>query len=477
MLPRIFELNEENICVSNILSDLGIEQIFSSNAKSFLLKSYSRDEISSRQELFSLLLNNGKISKVKKCLSSLKFLERTAELLKLAETEIEKIYYQIELVCAYKDVVESFIDANDCGVLFSRVSEYFLAQIENVSLMSNTVISCREHMSAFTSGIISFSEKIWITPEESVSDDFDEIVSLAKQIGLVTNEKKKFGLKIDKSLSDALCEMNSDKISKIKSLISVFDNVNYKKVLSYINELEFICEIYELFRGIREKGIKTCFAKIADKPRYIAKDIIDLKLLFSSDLSVVPNDAEFTEENEFGFLIGANSGGKTTYLRALAVNLILFLVGCPVLATQAEIFPFEFVMTHFTAEERFVDVGRLDDELNRVNEILKYIKGRRVFLFFNETFSGTDDKRGFELLRETVDTISNNNCFGLWVTHFHEVLTLNYPVLSVQVSEDNERTYRIEKSKCGMSSYALDILKKYRIDKESLKERIRRNES
>ena len=98
---------------------------------------------------------------------------------------------------------------------------------------------------------------------------------------------------------------------------------------------------------------------------------------------------------------------------------------------------------------------------------------KTAFLFFNETFSGTDDLRGFALLTDVVGHASAGQFFGLYVTHFHEVMTLDYPVLSAEVdmTEENKRTFRIVKSKGRASSYAADILKKYRLDKHSLEAR------
>ena len=114
--------------------------------------------------------------------------------------------------------------------------------------------------------------------------------------------------------------------------------------------------------------------------------------------------------------------------------------------------------------------GRLDEEKKRTDEMLKDAEDKRAFLFFNETFSGTDDKKGFELLKSTVDLIAENKFFGVYVTHFHEVMSLDYPVLSAEVdfTNANKRTFRIVKSKGNASSYAADILKKYGLDKNSL---------
>ena len=106
-------------------------------------------------------------------------------------------------------------------------------------------------------------------------------------------------------------------------------------------------------------------------------------------------------------------------------------------------------------------------------EMLESAEGETALLLFNETYSGADDQRGFSLLCETVDRLCGAGHFGIYVTHFHEVMTTAYPVLSAEIdpTDENRRTYRIVQSKGTASSYAADILRKYRLDRESLRER------
>ena len=96
-----------------------------------------------------------------------------------------------------------------------------------------------------------------------------------------------------------------------------------------------------------------------------------------------------------------------------------------------------------------------------------------VFLLLNESFSGTDEKQGLELALNTVQAIAMQKRFALFITHFHQVELAGYPMLTtlVERANGNARTYRIVKQNGEHSSFAKDILKKYRLDAESLKER------
>ena len=274
-----------------------------------------------------------------------------------------------------------------------------------------------------------------------------------------------------------MCRLYSDKVAQIEDEIAKYADADFYEPTVYISEIKFFLEIHGLMQRAAKVSVPHTIAKIANTPQYVAREVYDVSLLAKNCETIVPNNADFTKKEPFCFLLGANGGGKTTYLRALGVNLIMFLAGCPVFAKKAEIYPFDIVLSHFPRDERFDNTGRLDEERKRTEEILNIAQNKVAFLFFNETFSGADDKRGFELLTHTVEKLEACNHFGLYVTHFHEVMSLDYPVLSAEVdtSDANKRTFRIMRSKGSASSYAADILKKYLLDKDSLTARRRRN--
>ncbi len=468
MIPKIFKTSSASQHTRKLMTDLSLINIYSENAISFLLTPCNYNEILLRQELFEHVIDEGKMTEIDKCLKLLKELERISEILKSARNEIEKLHYKIEQLSTYAKVVELFSELNGLGTLFLDVSDYFNKQKTIALEMTESIKYCKNKMIPFMSGLISISDKIWITPDNNVTDDYEYISKFAANIGLEVPSKKRFMLTVDQSLSAAICMMYSDTVSEISQRLQRFNEINVCEVLAYIPELEFITEVVSVINMVGYKEIKYCFPKVTQTPQYIAKGIADITLVSNVSGVIVTNDVDFTDSS-ISFLIGANSGGKTSYLRAAAINLILFLAGCPIFAEYAEIYPFEYVDTHFTSDERFTDAGRLDDEQLRVNEIFSNADNKHSFIFFNETFSGTDDKLGFSLLKTTVNELRKMGYFALWVTHFHEVLNLIETVLTVQVGENNRRTYRVQKTENGYSSYANDILRKYRIDKESLK--------
>ena len=470
--PRLIN-NFRTISLPNTLfSDLQIDKILSSQSIAVLQYPCEQSEIARRNELFLRLDQGENVAHVENTLSALCATERALYLLKDAKIPLDIYYRQAELFESYLTSCDALASMKDLGELFAYVVDYYSSEKSQnlLSEMKESAHRIRSLLSQMNAGLLSFADKNWLTPDYDAVSEIDNISECAERLGFTVPVKKPKNTKINLSLSDAVCHLYSDKVAQIEAEISKYADVDFYEPTSYISEIKFFLEIYSLLQRATHIGVPHCIAKISQTPQYIAKELYDVSLLAKNCETIIPNDADFTENEPFCFLLGANGGGKTTYLRALGINLIFFLAGCPVFAKEAEIYPFDIVLSHFPRDERFDNTGRLDEERKRTEEMLNTAQNKTACLFFNETFSGTDDKRGFDLLTDTVAKIAESKYFGLYATHFHEVMSLDYPVFSAEVdlSDANKRTFRIVRSKGSASSYASDILKKYRLDKDSL---------
>ena len=473
--PRLINNRFTTLLPNTLFSDLQIDKILSSQSIAMLQHPCEPSEIMRRNELFLLLDKSENLMRVENTLSVLCATERALYLLKDAKIPLDRYYRQAELFESHLASCDALASMRGLGVLFADVADYYSSEASRqlCSEMKESVHKIRNLLSQMSAGLLSFADKNWLTPDYDAVSEIDNISMCAERLGFTVPKQKPQNTKINRSLSDTVCHLYSDKVAQIEAEFAKYADVDFYEPVAYISEIKFFLEIHGLIQRAAKIGVPHCIAKISQTPQYIAKEIYDISLLAKNCENIVPNDADFTQNEPFCFLLGANGGGKTTYLRALGVNLIFFLAGCPVFAKAAEIYPFDIVLSHFPRDERFDNTGRLDEERKRTEEMLNTAQNKTAFLFFNETFSGTDDKRGFDLLTDTVAKIAESKYFGLYVTHFHEVMSLDYPVLSAEVdlSDANKRTFRIVRSKGSASSYAADILKKYRLDKDSLETR------
>lgn len=462
-----------------LFSDLQLDKILSEEAISVLQKPCGADDIRRRAELFILLESESGKERFDRIFRVLSSCERALLLLDEAQNDYERYHRHACALEAYADALNALSSMTDFGSLFADAAAYFGTSDKTAAAaeMKKSAGKIRALLFPMHSELLSLSGKSWLTPDAGSVSETDCVANCAKKLGFAVSSKRSTDVKVNRVLSEAICALYSDECAQIEDEIAKYADVDMSEPTKYLAELSFFREITELCVKAAETGVPHCRAKLSDEVIYRADKLYDVSLLAKKCEHIVPNDAYFGGGERFCFLTGANGGGKTTYLRAVGINLVLFLSGCPCFADNAEIYPFALVLSHFQQDERFDDTGRLDEEKGRADEMLCKAEKNTSFLLFNETFSGTDEKRGFELLKETVEKIHEYGCFGLYVTHFHEVKSLGEPVLSAEINADdgNRRTFRIVRAKGSASSYAADILRKYRLDKDSLNERRRAN--
>lgn len=471
----LFTFDHTEARPQQLFDDLELGKLFSARAIAVLQRPCSTQEILRRQELFAQLDRADKHRRISDCVTQLTEVERLLNCLSRAELPLARYHLLPAVIDAYVEACGSLASLADCGELLARAAGIFSSphiQVQTARLCG-TAEALRLLLGRMQISLLSFSDKNWIIPDSGAISDTDQIAACARQLGFVCPERKPLQISPDRVLSDTLCRLYAEETEAIASHFASCADVDFSAPLAYLPDLKFCLEIFDLVQRAARAAIPHCLPRIAEKPQYTAKALYDISLMARGCTHIIPNDADFTDSEPFLFLTGANSGGKTTYLRALGINLLLFLAGCPVFAQEASIYPFDTVAAHFPKDERFDHVGRLDEELHRTNEMLGAAKGKTAFLLFNETFSGTDDKRGFSLLRDTAEQVRAAAHFGLCVTHFHEVMTLEFPVLSAEIDpkDENRRTYRIVKAKGTVSAYAADILKRYKLDSDSLQAR------
>lgn len=473
--PRLLNFSDTGKLPRELFSDLQVDKILSAQTISVLEKPCGSLEKERRNELFRLLEQESISESVENLRLTLSSYIRALQLYRDAKIGFDRFHRYFEMLSLYAEACELLASMGNAGSLFLAVADAYSAEdfktvLADVKKTSQKISSLLEEMHT---GLLSFSDKCWLTPDCEAESELDRIMLCATSMGFSVPPKKRQNTKINVAFSDAICRLHAKAADEIESEIERLAGIDWYAPTVYLEEIRFYLEIRSLITKAKEIGIPHTVAKIAKKTQYMAKDLYDVSLLAKKCDTVIPNDAEFGTAEPFCFLLGANGGGKTTYLRALGINLILFLAGCPVFAKQAEIYPFDLIEAHFPKDERFEHIGRLDEERTRVLEMLAMSEDKTAFLLFNETFSGTDEARGFDLLKDTAAQIAEKGHFGVFVTHFHEVLTLDFPVLSAEVdaSDENRRTYRIARTKGRTMSYAADILKKYRLDRESLAKR------
>ena len=216
--------------------------------------------------------------------------------------------------------------------------------------------------------------------------------------------------------------------SKLKEL-------EYRKFL----ELRTYCvahasSLAEIARRVASIDVLQCFASVSrerawTKPEMTEQHTIKLEdarhPVLETQSGFVPNDVMMNPKRNFLLITGPNMGGKSTYLRTVALVSVLAQAGCFVPAKQAKI---------GLVDRIFTRVGASDDlkrgrstfmmEMIEVAHILKRATEHSLVLL-DEIGRGTSTFDGLSIAwAGTEDICSRIGARTLFATHYHQLIGL-----------------------------------------------------
>jgi DNA mismatch repair protein MutS len=143
------------------------------------------------------------------------------------------------------------------------------------------------------------------------------------------------------------------------------------------------------------------------------------------DAAFVPNDLRFDAERRMLIITGPNMGGKSTYMRQLALIVLLAHVGSFVPATHARIGPVDRIFTRIGAADDLAG-GRSTFmvEMTETANIL-HNAGPKSLILMDEIGRGTSTFDGLSLAWAIARYIAIRlKSFTLFATHYFELTTL-----------------------------------------------------
>jgi MutS domain V len=195
-------------------------------------------------------------------------------------------------------------------------------------------------------------------------------------------------------------------------------------------------------------------------------DLRDVSLALRTG-TVTGNDVD-ADGKSLVIITGANSGGKSTFLRSAGLAQLMMQCGMFVTAQSLRASVCAGMLTHFIREEdATMTSGRLDEELSRMSVIADRI-GARGLVLFNESFAATNEREGSEIGRQVVRALLDAGIRVYFVTHqfdfadsFHRQHADSTLFLRAPRQPDGERTFKLVPAEPLPTSFGQDIY--YRI--------------
>ncbi|HCM86747.1 MULTISPECIES: DNA mismatch repair protein MutS [Enterococcus] len=139
----------------------------------------------------------------------------------------------------------------------------------------------------------------------------------------------------------------------------------------------------------------------------------------------IPNSVHMSPNEMLLLITGPNMSGKSTYMRQLALTLIMAQMGCFVPAESAELPIFDQIFTRIGASDDLIaGQSTFMVEMMEANQALRHATPNSLILF-DELGRGTATYDGMALAQAIIEYIHKNvKAKTLFSTHYHELTVL-----------------------------------------------------
>ncbi|MBQ8403094.1 MAG: hypothetical protein IJX55_01545 [Clostridia bacterium] len=187
----------------------------------------------------------------------------------------------------------------------------------------------------------------------------------------------------------------------------------------YYADIKFISASYRYILSMKACGLPLCFPEISEE--YAIEGIYNPN--FAGNIKsrdIVKNDFSFDENGQIYILTGANSGGKTAFLRSVGISQVLFQLGLPIAAKSAKMQIFSNIFSHFSSQIRDINGGRFENECKAIMNFYKDITSDSLLLL-DEMFSTTSSFEGTIVATHMLERFAKIGCKCIYTTHMHDL--------------------------------------------------------
>ena len=188
------------------------------------------------------------------------------------------------------------------------------------------------------------------------------------------------------------------------------------------------------------------------------------------DTLFVPNDTQLgSAENQVSIITGPNMAGKSTYMRQVALIVLMAQIGSFVPARSATIGLVDRVFTRIGASDDLASgQSTFMVEMAEVASILKYATSKSL-LILDEIGRGTSTYDGMSIARAVLEFVADPKHLGaktLFATHYHELSAIedqlpNVKNYNIAVKKRGDKMIFLRKIVPGATddSYGIEVAK------------------
>jgi DNA mismatch repair protein MutS len=229
-----------------------------------------------------------------------------------------------------------------------------------------------------------------------------------------------------------LCKnVGSIKITLIDTISKVYLQI-VKELSVYQDKIDNVCELITFLDLVYTK------ATIVEKYNYCKPEIVknatksfiqatDLRHCLIEKIQqteiYVANDIAIGDGNLDGILLyGTNAVGKTSFIRALGISVIMAQAGLYVPASSYKFKPYKYIFTRILGNDNiFKGLSTFAVEMSELRTILRLADDNSLVLG-DELCSGTESISAVSIFVAGVQSLHKKACSFIFATHIHEII-------------------------------------------------------
>lgn len=282
-----------------------------------------------------------------------------------------------------------------------------------------------------------------------------------------------------------LCKnVGSIKVNLIDTIAKVYQTIvkkmqDYQDELTIISDLityvdlvyakAFIAEKYNYCKPELISDSNKSFIVATDLRHCLIEKIQQTELYVANDISIGQGTNK-NKELDGILLYGTNAVGKTSFIRALGISVIMAQAGLYVPASSYKFKPYKYIFTRILGNDNiFKGLSTFAVEMSELRNILRLADSNSLVLG-DELCSGTESISAVSIFVAGVQALTSVGCSFIFATHLHEIINYdeivslhNVGLKHMSVIYDKEKDCLVYDRKLkngpGNNMYGLEVCK------------------
>ncbi len=292
---------------------------------------------------------------------------------------------------------------------------------------------------------------------------------------------KEFNFKNDKlnNIINSIKLENIKFLNNVKLLYDLKGNIFTYIIFNILFNLNIVADIIYI-KYQKLSNMNDVIDKIAVLESYLSLSIVNMnfksvKPILNNDITIKfkniyyplikdPIKNDFETDNGCVIITGSNMSGKTSFLRTIGLNMILFKSGANVLADYFEASDFNIFTAINIKDEITKGISSFYKEILTVKKAIDYSDKKIVLI--DEIFKGTNANDRITGAKSLIKKLKCDNVILIITTHDFELCDIsdikNYHFSEYYIEDKINFDYKIKNGKC-LTTNAIYLLKMAKI--------------